>query len=151
MRHGVPAGPLGACVGMGVAEPGVLQLDAAIMPTPTTRSAADPLDDIDRETSGVDSAMSRQDRADIPGHRSDHPDAGQPSDKYSDATREIVEGSPDIDESVLEDHEGSRVLPEDDKRDLAVPRDGLSPPESRSGADDDDPIDETERAGDDSR
>ena len=119
------------------------------MPTATTRSAADPLDDIDRETSGVDSAMSRQDRADIPGQRSDHPDAGKPSDKYSDATREVVEGSPDIDESVLDDHEGSRALPEEDERDLAVRRDGLDPPEARRGADDDDPIDEIERAGDD--
>jgi hypothetical protein len=136
-------------MGMGVAEPRASPTGIATMPTATTRSAADPLDDIDRETSGVDSAMSRQDRADIPGHRSDHPDAGQASDKYTDATREVVEGSADIDESVLEDHEGSRVLPDEDERDLAVRRDGLDPPEPRRGADDDDPIDETERAGDD--
>jgi hypothetical protein len=119
------------------------------MPTPTTRSAADPLDDIDRVTSGADNTMSRQDRADLPGQRSDEPDAGLPSDKYLDATREVVESSPDINESILEDHEGSRALTEEDERDLAVRRDWLEPPEPRRGADDDDPIDETERAGDD--
>jgi hypothetical protein len=103
------------------------------MPAPTIRPAADPFDDIDRASSGVDSSMGRQDRADIPGERSDHPDAGSSGDKYIDATRAVSEGAAETDPSVLEDHEGSRVI---------LGEEGL-------GGDDDDPIDETERAGDD--
>jgi hypothetical protein len=126
-------------------------METHAMPTPTTRPAADPLDDIDRVTSGADNTMSRQDRADLPGQRADEPDAGQDADKYIDATRAVVESSPDIDEAVLDDHEGSRVTGGEDERDLAAPPDGLMAPEPRRGPDDDDPIDETERAGDDAR
>ena len=118
------------------------------MPAPTIRPAADPLDDIDRETSGVDTAMTRQDRADVPGERSDHPNAGDPGDKYIDATRAVSQGLPDTDEAVLEDHEGSRVILDEDA-DLGMARDSLKPAEAGRGADDDDPIDEVERAGDD--
>jgi hypothetical protein len=117
------------------------------MPAPTIRPAADPLDDIDRETTGVDSAMTRQDRADVPGHRSDHPDAGN-GDKYIDATRAVSEGIPESDEAVLDDHEGSRVILDEDA-DVGMARDSMKPSEPGRGADDDDPIDEVERAGDD--
>ena len=61
------------------------------MPTPSTRPAADPLDDIDRESGGVDTLMDRQDRADLPGERSDQPNAGS-TDIYTDATREVEIG-----------------------------------------------------------
>jgi len=120
------------------------------MPAPTIRPAADPLDDIDRATTGADSAMGRQDRADLPGERSDHPNAGHSGsgDKYIDATRAVSEGALDTDEAVLDDHEGSRVILDEDA-DLGMARESLRPAEPARGADDDDPIDETERAGDD--
>ena len=35
------------------------------MPAPTIRPAADPLDDIDRDTGGADTTMARQDQADL--------------------------------------------------------------------------------------
>lgn len=118
------------------------------MPAPTIRPAADPLDDIDRVTSGVDSTMARQDRADLPAERSDQPDAGASGDKYIDATRAVSEGAPDTNETVLEDHEGSRVIL-DEEADIGMARDSMKPAEPGRGADDDDPIDEVERAGDD--
>jgi hypothetical protein len=119
------------------------------MPAPTVRPAADPFDDIDRSTS-VDSTMERQDRADLPGERSDHPNAGDAPDRYLDATREVSQAA-DTDEAVIEDHEGSRVpLDSDDEADIALARDRVQPAELPRGADDDDPIDEIERAGDDS-
>jgi hypothetical protein len=115
------------------------------MPATTIRPAADPFDDIDRASSGADSAMGRQDRADIPGERSDHPDAGSSGDKYIDATRAVSEGAAETDPSVLEDHEGSRVVV-GEEADLGMARESREP---GLGADDDDPIDETERTGDD--
>ena len=51
------------------------------MSAPSTRPAADPLDDIDRESGGVDTLMGRQDRADLPGERSDQPNAGDRSEE----------------------------------------------------------------------
>ena len=121
------------------------------MPAPSIRPAADPLDDIDRESSGVDSAMARQDRADLPGARSDEPQGGrQPSgDVYSEATREVVQESLDPEQARRDDdREVDRII--DGDPDLAMARESLEPAETGLGADDDDPIDETERAGDDS-
>lgn len=119
------------------------------MPVPTVRPAADPLDDLDREQP-VDSTMDRQDRADLPGQRSDQPGAGGNADRFLDAAREVVQEQ-STDRVDLDDHEGSRVpLDDDDVADLGLARDNLRPLEQGQGADDDDPIDETEREGDDS-
>jgi hypothetical protein len=118
------------------------------MPAPTIRPAADPFDDIDRASSGADSSMERQERADLPGQRSDEPNAGESGDKYIDATRAVSEESAETDPTVLEDHEGSRVILDEDA-DLGMARDTLRPAEPGRGPDDDDPIDETEREGDD--
>jgi hypothetical protein len=118
------------------------------MSAPSIRPAADPLDDIDRESGGVDTLMERQDRADLPGQRSDEPNAGD-GDVYLDATREVVRESIDPDQEALDaDRDIDRVLNGDPDVDLA--RDSLAPAELGMGADDDDTIDETERAGDDS-
>ena len=117
------------------------------MPAPSARPAADPLDDIDRESGGVDNLMERQDRADLPGERSDHPDAGR--DAYADATREVARESVVPNQEMLDaDREAERIVDGDSDLDLA--RDRLAPSEPGRGADDDDTIDETERAGDDS-
>ncbi len=118
------------------------------MPAPSIRPAADPLDDIDRESGGADTIMDRQDRADLPGERSDQPRAGK-GDVYIDAAREVSRGSIDPDQEALDaDREAERVLDGDPDIDLA--RDSLAPAELGLGPDDDDTIDETERAGDDS-
>ena len=117
------------------------------MPAPSIRPAADPLDDIDRENGGADTVMSRRDRADLPGERSDEPDAGN-GDVYTDATRDVAQESVNPNQAALDaDREAERVSDGDPDLDLA--RDSLSPAEAGRGADDDDPIDETERAGDD--
>ena len=125
------------------------------MPAPSIRPAADPLDDIDRESSGVDSAMARQDRADIPGERSDEPQGGRrrPNDSsgdiYSNATREVAQESLEPEQARRDDdRETERVI--DGDPDIVLARESLQPAEAGRGADDDDPIDETERAGDDS-
>lgn len=121
------------------------------MPAPSIRPAADPLDDIDCEASGVDSAMARQDRADLPGERSDEPQGGRSAsgDVYLDAARDLAEGSLDPEQARRDaDRDAERVVDGDPDLDLA--RDSLAPAEIGLGADDDDPIDETERAGDDS-
>jgi hypothetical protein len=118
------------------------------MPAPSARPAADPLDDIDRESGGVDTLMERQDRADLPGERSDHPDAGH-ADVYTDATRELARESVAPNQEALDaDRDAERIVDGDPDLDLA--RDRLAPAEQGRGADDDDTIDETERAGDDS-
>jgi hypothetical protein len=117
------------------------------MPAPTTRPAADPLDDIDRASGGVDTLMGRQDRADLPGERSDQPNAGS-TDVYTDATREVARESVDPDQEALDaDREAERIV--DGDPDIGLARDRLAPAEGGRGADDDDAIDETERAGDD--
>ncbi len=121
------------------------------MPAPSIRPAADPLDDIDREASGVDSAMARQDRADLPGERSDSPQGGRApaGDVYSNATREVAEESLEPEQARRDsDREAERVI--DGDPDIELARESLAPAEAGLGADDDDPIDETERAGDDS-
>ena len=120
------------------------------MSAPSIRPAADPLDDIDRESSGADSAMARQDRADLPGERSDQPRAGDSKgDVYIDAAREVSRESLSPSQDALDaDRDASRVVDGDPDVDLA--RDSLAPAERGMGPDDDDTIDETERAGDDS-
>ena len=118
------------------------------MPAPSIRPAADPLDDIDRETGGVDSLIARQDRADLPGERSDQPQPGK-GDIYIDAAREVSRESLSPSQEALDaDRDAERVVDGDPDIDLA--RDSLAPAEVGRGADDDDTIDETERAGDDS-
>ena len=118
------------------------------MPAPSIRPAADPLDDIDRESGGVDTVMSRQDRADLPGERSDEPNAGS-GDVYTDATRDVARESLNPNQEALDaDRDAERVVNGDPDIDLA--RDSLAPAEGGQGPDDDDTIDETERAGDDS-
>jgi hypothetical protein len=117
------------------------------MPAPSIRPAADPLDDIDRESSGVDSDMARQDRADRPGERSDHPGPGK-GDVYLDAAREVARESLRPSQEALDaDREVERIV--DGDPDIALARDSLAPAEAGRGPDDDDTIDETERAGDD--
>ena len=120
------------------------------MPAPSIRPAADPLDDIDRESSGADSAMARQDRADLPGERSDQPRAGDSKgDVYIDAARDLSRESVIPSQEALDaDRDTDRVVDGDPDIDLA--RDSLAPAEIGLGPDDDDTIDETERAGDDS-
>lgn len=126
------------------------------MPAPSIRPAADPLDDIDRQSGGVDTIMERQDRADLPGERSDQPRppataAGQADDGdvFGDATREIAQESLDPRQEALDaDREVERLA--DGDADLDLDAESLAPAPSARGADDDDPIDEIERAGDDS-
>ena len=120
------------------------------MSAPSVRPAADPLDDIDRESSGVDTIMERQDRADLPGERSDQPNAGNgKGDIYIEAAREVSRESLSPSQDALDaERDVERVVDGDPDIDLA--RDSLAPAERGMGADDDDTIDETERAGDDS-
>jgi hypothetical protein len=107
--------------------------------------AADPLDDIDREASGADSAMARQDRADLPGERSDQP---RPGDVYLDAARDLAREDVDPEQARRDDdREVERIA--DGDRDVAGLGETLEAVLPGHGADDDDPIDETERAGDD--
>ena len=118
------------------------------MPAPSIRPAANPLDDIDRASSGVDTIMERQDRADLPGERSDQPDPGK-GDIYIDAAREVSRESLRPDQEAFDaDREAERIV--DGDPDIDLVRDSLPPAERGMGADDDDTIDETERAGDDS-
>jgi hypothetical protein len=117
------------------------------MPAPSIRPAADPLDDIDRESGGVDSVMARQDRADLPGERSDQPDPAK-GDVYIDAARELSRDSVSPSQEALDaDREAERVA--DGDPDIELARDRLAPSEAGRGPDDDDTIDQTERAGDD--
>jgi len=125
------------------------------MPAPSIRPAADPLDDIDRESGGVDSLMARQDRADLPGERSDEPNAGS-GDVYIDAARDLSRRSVIPSQEALDgDREAERIvdgdpdIEDDPDADIDLAGDRLAPAEFGLGADDDDPIDETERAGDD--
>ena len=118
------------------------------MPAPSIRPAADPLDDIDRESSGVDTIMERQDRADLPGERSDQPGPGK-GDIYLDAARDVARESLIPSQEALDaDREVERIV--DGDPDIELARDSLAPSETGQGPDDDDTIDETERAGDDS-
>src|ERR1700760_1774263 len=97
------------------------------MPVPSVRPAADPLDDIDRENGGVDTVMARQDRADLPGERSDEPNAGN-GDIYTDAPRDVARESVIPSQELLDaDREAERVVDGDPDLDLA--RDSLAPAE----------------------
>jgi len=117
------------------------------MPAPSIRPAADPLDDIDRESAGVDTLIARQDRADLPGERSDQPNAGAKGDLYIEAARALSQQELDPRQDAYDaDRDAERVI----DGDLGLARERLAPAEAGLGADDDDPIDETERAGDDS-
>jgi hypothetical protein len=119
------------------------------MPAPSIRPAADPLDDIDRPSSGADTIMDRQDRADLPGERSDQPQPDNKGDIYIDAAREVSRGTVDPRQETLDaDRDIERAVDAD--LDVDLTRESLAPVLSGRGADDDDPIDETERAGDDS-
>ena len=118
------------------------------MPAPSIRPAADPLDDIDRGSGGVDTLMERQDRADQPGERSDQPQPGK-GDIYIDAARDLSRELANPSQEALDaDRDAERVVDGDPDLDLA--RDSLAPADVGLGPDDDDTIDETERAGDDS-
>ncbi|HEY9025767.1 MAG TPA: hypothetical protein VIP05_15805 [Burkholderiaceae bacterium] len=119
------------------------------MPAPTIRPAADPFDDIDRDGGGVDTAMASRDRADLPGERSDQPRPAKPGDGdvYIEAAREVSRGSVAPSQEALDaDREAERVARGDP--DIATATEGLGSDTGR-GPDDDDAIDETERAGDD--
>jgi hypothetical protein len=115
------------------------------MATPIIKPVADPFEDIDREAP-VDNLMARQDRADLPGNRSDAPgnrDPGRDADEADTADLQadgpadpalrnsvsLDEADPDIDQAIEE---------------LAGGRPGIGP-------DDDEPVEETERLGADSR
>lgn len=117
------------------------------MPAPSIRPAADPLDDIDRDHGGADTIMARQDRADRPGERSDRPKPGK-GDVYTDAARELSRQSVAPGQEALDaDREAGRVADGDSGVELAGEGPGS---DIVHGPDDDDTIDETERAGDDS-
>ena len=117
------------------------------MPAPTIRPAADPLDDIDRGTGGADTIMARQDQADLPGERSDRPKPGK-GDVYIDAARDLSRELASPSQEALDaDREAQRVAGGDP--DIAPATEGLGSGTPR-GPDDDDVIDETERAGNDS-
>ena len=112
------------------------------MPAPSIRPAADPLDDIDRESGGADDAMARRDRADLPGERADHPPPGK-GDVYLDAAREVARESLNPNQEAFDaDREAERVA--DGDPDIAP-----APAQAGRGPDDDDTIDQAERAGDD--
>jgi len=118
------------------------------MPAPTVRPAADPLDDIDRDRGGADTIMARRDRSDLPGERADPPASGK-GDVYIDAARDLSRQSVTPSQEALDaDREADRIANGDP--DIEMARDSLAPAEAGRGADDDDAIDETERAGDDS-
>ncbi|MGN6528544.1 MAG: hypothetical protein ACTHL8_19310 [Burkholderiaceae bacterium] len=121
------------------------------MPAPTLRPAADPLDAMDRSTDrGVDAAMARQERADLPGERSDQPRPDKAGDVYLDAARDLAEGERDPEQARRDDdREAERVADGDPDIAGVGADDDVEAVAPARGADDDDPIDETERAGDD--
>lgn len=108
------------------------------------KPVADPLDDIDRMTP-VDSLMARQDRADLPGNRSDQPDndANDPDRNELGADAVVDEDDSDLDGAAdsLSDEDVDPDL------DLAIEAHGDQP---GNGPDDDEPVEEIERMGDDS-
>ena len=109
------------------------------MPILPTRQSHDPLDDIALEASGVDSLMARQDRADLPDQRSDLPNPSASRLEANDDAAAPLEG--------LEDAE---VVSLDEDPDIDMARDSLGVHSPGLGPDDDEPIEETERLGDDS-
>jgi hypothetical protein len=121
------------------------------MSPPIVKPVADPFDDIDR-VAPVDSLMARQDRADLPGNRSD-----QPSNDDNDPDRnELGADSPGADTSidpddVAADEAGEPFSDDEPDPDVALASEGLVGEPVGNGPDDDEPIEETERLGDDSR
>jgi len=117
------------------------------MPPTIVKPVADPLDDIDR-VAPVDSLMARQDRADLPGNRSDEPspDGNDPDDHELGAdplgpmakAGDVTDGPLDV-----EDIADGEVDP-----DIGMAIDSLAAQPPGNGPDDDEPIEETERLGD---
>jgi len=111
------------------------------------KPVADPLDDIDR-VAPVDSLMARQDRADLPGNRSDEPSGedNDPDDNElgADAAGPMADGSRAAAVDV-DDIADGEVDP-----DIGMAIDSLAAQPPGNGPDDDEPIEETERLGGDS-
>ncbi len=106
------------------------------------KPVADPLDDIDRVTP-VDHLMARQDRADLPGNRSDEPGNGgapQPLTAQDEALAD-PDDLPQADDDTVSL----------DDPDVALTIENTIGERPGAGPDDDDPIEETERLGDDAR
>lgn len=122
------------------------------MTPPIVKPVADPLDDIDR-VAPVDSLMARQDRADLPGNRSDIPrNEDAPSDEADDALDDASGDAgtlPDPDDVALPIDRGNDVSLDDP--DVAATLENAQLQQAGRGPDDDEPIEETERLGDDSR
>jgi hypothetical protein len=125
-----------------------IQESCAMQPT-IVKPVADPLADIDRVTP-VDTLMARQDRADLPGNRSDQPgnEENDPdrNELGADPAGPMADGSPSDDVDVdVED-----LASEDVDPDVGTAVDSLASRRPGNGPDDDEPIEETERLGDDS-
>jgi len=122
------------------------------MTPPIVKPVADPLDDIDR-IAPVDNLMARQDRADLPGNRSDIPRGDDaPRDEADDAlddSSDDADAQLDPDDVVLPVDLGNDVSLDDP--DVAATFENAQLPRTGRGPDDDEPIEETERLGDDSR
>jgi len=122
------------------------------MTPPIIKPVADPLEDID-DVAPVDNLMARQDRADLPGNRSDIP-------RNEDRPRELADEAPDdtsADAASVPDPDDI-MLPIDtdndaslDDADLAAALENAAAQRPGLGPDDDEPIEEIERLGDDSR
>ena len=106
------------------------------------KPVADPYDDIDR-VAPVDSLMARQDRADLPANRSDQP--GNSDDGPDDNELGAAGGSSD---EVDGDRAAMGLSDENFDPDLGLILDPVS--SAGNGPDDDEPIEEIERMGDDS-
>jgi hypothetical protein len=109
------------------------------------KPVADPLDDIDR-VAPVDSLMARQDRADLPGNRSD-----EPTPDENDPDRNELGADPAG--PLADDRRGEPVDVDDIAdgevdADIGMAIDSLAAQRPGNGPDDDEPIEETERLGD---
>ena len=113
------------------------------MAQPIIKPVADPLEDIDR-VAPVDHLMSRQDRADLPGERSDIPgnEGSQPGSWRAE------EKPIDPDDIPMPEGADSQSL---DDPDVAMAIENAAGQRPGLGPDDDEPVEETERLGDDSR
>ena len=111
------------------------------MKSSIVKPVADPLEDIDR-VAPVDNLMARQDRADLPGGRSDIPgnEGSQP--------RRVGDGEEaPLDADEFADRDADDVLASEDP-DVSMAIDDLAGGRPGNGPDDDEPIEETERLGD---
>ena len=117
--------------------------DLPTMNPTNVKTVADPFDDIDRVTP-VDSLMARQDRADLPGNRSD-----QPSNEDNDPDRNELDADLVVDDDPQGDPVADSLSVDDVDTDLDL---ALEPRSDRvgNGPDDDEPVEEIERMGDDS-